>query len=158
MVGTLMPAPSPRPSLWYQVRARGWSWLRTRVSASCKTLSRSRHHHGFAWNIELVAGAVDRHEVPRAFRLVLERAPQLDEVVIDGARVRLVLVTPRLVEERVATHDLAGPAREHLQDRERAARQVEPLAALVRDLADEIDLDIAERETARLAIVAGRTA
>src|SRR5688500_7308203 len=114
--------------------------------------------HRLAWHVELVAGAVDRDEPARMLGRILERAAQLDEVIVDGARVRIVLVPPGLVEQHVARDDLAGPLREHLQDGERAARQLDSLALAGRDLPDEIDLELTEREADRFALLALRSA
>src|SRR5690606_15025854 len=108
-----------------------------------------RPRHGAARDVELVAGAVHGDEPARAFGVLLQCAAQLDQVVVDGARVWILVLAPRLVEQRVARDNLAGMAREHLEDRERAAGQLEALATAGRDLADEIDLDAAERERDR---------
>ncbi len=89
-------------------------------------------------------------EPARLVGLDLERAAQLHEVVIDRAGVRVVLVAPRLVEQDVAAHHLARPLRERLEDRERAARQLDPLAIAGRDLPDEVDRDAAELKADRL--------
>ena len=74
----------------------------------------------------------------------LDLLPQLGDEVVDRARRRRLLVAPDLVQNLLARDDLARVRHQIAEEIELARREVDALAAAVRLVRAEIDVDVAD--------------
>src|SRR5262249_53683681 len=93
---------------------------------------------------ELVPGAVDGQDVARLAAAVADLGPQLRDVRVDRARGRVALVAPDVLEQLLARDGVTLALDEVAQQLELARREVERLAALLRPVGLEVQLDVRE--------------
>ena len=73
---------------------------------------------------ELVAGAVHRHDEARFLGMWFQLLPEVNDVRVDGSRVRVVLITPDRIEQAIAAECLSGMGDEVRQQRELLRREL----------------------------------
>src|SRR3954466_7846422 len=93
---------------------------------------------------KLVTGAMDGGDMFRFVRRALDLLPELRHEVVDRPRGRRFLVAPDLIEDLLASDDLAGVGDKIPEEVELARREVDSLSGAVRLMGSEVDLDIAD--------------
>src|SRR5262249_57639521 len=93
---------------------------------------------------ELVSRAVDGEDVLWLVRRFLDLLPQLRHEVVDRSRRRRLFVAPHLIENLLARDDLTGVREQIAQQIELAGGEIDAVAAPMRLVRAEIDLDVAD--------------
>src|SRR5438132_514286 len=93
---------------------------------------------------ELIATAVDGKYETRLLGIRFQLLPEMDDVRIDCARVRIVVITPHRIQQPVAAKRFRWMSDEVSEQRKLFCRELDWPASASDFIAADVDLDIAE--------------
>ena len=93
---------------------------------------------------ELVAGAVHRHDEPRLLGIRFQFVSQMNDVRVDRAGVRVILIAPHRIQQAVAAERFRGMGDEVGEQGELLRRELDGAAGAPYLVAANVDLDVAE--------------
>src|SRR5258708_4618606 len=93
---------------------------------------------------ELITTAMNGKNETRFLRIRFQLLPEVNNMRVDCARVRIILITPHRVQQPIAAERFRGIGYEVRQQRKLFRRQIDEFAAPSYFIVANIDLDIAE--------------